>query len=270
MLASLLWYTQANLNTKSQQAFNNACEKTFTRNRKSAISFLPLNCSLAAICFSFSRDCESDSFFLSYSDVPPICQGNYGRGQIVIRILLFHWMSFSSSIFSVDISCIVWYVLPHLLNIWCSIMSVRTVRVYWKMTALGVQRLNDSQTLSSVHVVILFMWRFASGIVALKKSTALCIALMFYFLLFVLGDFCLAAAPRHFGHGVQIRGKLKKWNVSSVVRSKQWIPSGKIWFLNTIMYSIYRLQMRSSSLAEAVFLFWETVGRLVPVLSVAV
>lgn len=85
MLASLLWYTQANLNTKSQQAFNNACEKTFTRNRKSAISFLPLNCSLAAICFSFSRDCESDSFFLSYSDVPPICQGNYGRGQIVLR-----------------------------------------------------------------------------------------------------------------------------------------------------------------------------------------
>lgn len=59
----------------------------FTRNHKSAISFLPLNSSLAAICFSFSWACESDSFFFffSYSDEPPICQGNYGRGQIVIR-----------------------------------------------------------------------------------------------------------------------------------------------------------------------------------------
>lgn len=63
-------------------------------------------------------------------------------------------------------------------------MSVRTVRVYWKMTALGVQRLNDSQTLSSVHVVILCMWRFASGIVALKNTTALCIALLHFFFFF--------------------------------------------------------------------------------------
>lgn len=46
--------------------------------------------------------------------------------------------------------------------------------VYWKMTALGAPRLNERQTLSSVHVVILFMWRFASGIVALKKTTAYC------------------------------------------------------------------------------------------------
>lgn len=67
------------------------------------------------------------------------------------------------------------------------------MRVYWKMVVLGVQRLNDSKTLSSVHVVILMMWRFTSGIVAFKKTTALCIALLFCFLLLL---FCLADAPR--------------------------------------------------------------------------
>lgn len=86
-------------------------------------------------------------------------------------------------------------------------MSVRTVRVYWKMTALGVQRLNDSQTLSSVHVVILLMWRFASAIVALKNTTALYIALLLIYYFIFLPRSC---AETKFGHGgIQIRGKLK-------------------------------------------------------------
>lgn len=51
-----------------------------------------------------------------------------------------------------------------------------------KYESFRCQRLNDSQTLSSIHVVILFMWRFTSGIVALKKTSALCVAFSFVFL----------------------------------------------------------------------------------------
>lgn len=109
-------------------------------------------------------------------------------------------------------------------------MSVRTVWVYWKMTALGAPRLNERQTLSSVHVVILFMWRFASGIVALKKTKAYCSLLCF----------CLAAAPR-LNSGVQIRGKLKIKSFFSC-EIKPVNPIRENLTLNTIMYSIYRLK----------------------------
>lgn len=81
------------------------------------------------------------------------------------------------------------------------------MRVYWKMVVLGVQRLNDSKTLSSVHVVILMMWRFTSGIVAFKKTTALCIALLFFFVVVVLPRRCSETKFRH--GAVEIRGKLK-------------------------------------------------------------
>ncbi len=61
--------------------------------------------------------------------------------------------------------------------------------------------------------------------------------------LFIILFFCLAAALRLNSGTAAFRSEENyKCKVSSVVRSNQWIPLGKIWLFNTIMYSIYGLK----------------------------